>query len=113
MSDEEVEEIVTFLKLQGAPVYVSEVVEGPDIDTELQLDQSLGLTSGENATENALYDQAVAIVAHDRKCSTSYIQRKLSIGYNRAAKIVEAMEEQGIVSQSNHVGKREILIPES
>ena len=55
----------------------------------------------------------MAIVAHDRKCSTSYIQRKLSIGYNRAAKIVEAMEEQGIVSQSNHVGKREILIPES
>ena len=113
VSDEEVEDIVTFLKSQGSPVYVSGVVEGPDSDTELKLDQSLGLTAQESDSENALYDQAVAIVAHDRKCSTSYIQRKLSIGYNRAAKIVETMEEQGIVSQSNHVGKREILIPEN
>ena len=113
VSDEEVEEIVNFLKSQGSPVYVSGVVEGPDSDTELKLDQTLGLSSNESDSENALYDQAVAIVAHDRKCSTSYIQRKLSIGYNRAAKIVETMEEQGLVSQANHVGKREILIPES
>ena len=113
VSDEEVEEIVNFLKLQGSPVYVSGVVDGPDSETELKLDQTLGLSSTEVDSENALYDQAVAIVAHDRKCSTSYIQRKLSIGYNRAAKIVETMEEQGIVSQANHVGKREILIPES
>ncbi|MDG2473750.1 MAG: DNA translocase FtsK 4TM domain-containing protein [Paracoccaceae bacterium] len=112
VSDEEVEEIVTFLKSQGSPVYVSGVINGPDSETELKLDQTLGLASNDDDSENALYDQAVAIVAHDRKCSTSYIQRKLSIGYNRAAKIVEAMEEQGIVSQSNHVGKREILIPE-
>ncbi|HAD27291.1 MAG TPA: hypothetical protein DCF96_01395, partial [Rhodobacteraceae bacterium] len=62
--------------------------------------------------ENALYDQAVAIVIKDRKCSTSYIQRKLSIGYNKAAKLVEEMEDQCVVSQANHVGKREILIPE-
>ena len=113
VSDEEVEEIVNFLKLQGSPVYVSGVVDGPDSETELKLDQTLGLSSNENDSENALYDQAVAIIAHDRKCSTSYIQRKLSIGYNRAAKIVETMEEQGIVSQANHVGKREILIPEN
>ena len=112
VSDEEVEEIVTFLKSQGSPVYVSGVINGPDAETESKLDQTLGLTSHEVDSENALYDQAVAIVAHDRKCSTSYIQRKLSIGYNRAAKIVEAMEDEGIVSQSNHVGKREILIPE-
>ena len=59
-----------------------------------------------------LYDQAVAIVAHDRKCSTSYIQRKLSIGYNKAAKIVEEMEDNGIVSAANHIGKREIFLPE-
>ena len=112
VSDEEVEEIVNFLKSQGSPVYVSGVVEGSDSETELKLDQTLGLSSNETDSENALYDQAVSIVAHDRKCSTSYIQRKLSIGYNRAAKIVETMEEQGIVSQANHVGKREILIPE-
>ena len=113
MSDEEVEEIVTFLKSQGNPFYVSGVVEGPDSETELKLDRTLGLSPNDNESENALYDQAVAIVANDRKCSTSYIQRKLSIGYNRAAKIVEAMEEQGIVSKSNHVGKREILIPDN
>ena len=59
-----------------------------------------------------LLDQAVAIVAKDRKCSTSYIQRKLSVGYNKAAKLVEMMEEQGVVSQANHVGKREVLVPE-
>ena len=63
-------------------------------------------------TEDALYDTAVAIVTKDRKCSTSYIQRKLAIGYNKAARLVDQMEEQGIVSQANHMGKREILVPE-
>ncbi len=62
--------------------------------------------------EDAIYDQAVAIVIQDRKCSTSYIQRKLAIGYNKAARLVEQMEDQGLVSPANHVGKREILIPE-
>ena len=69
----------------------------------------MGLSSSESNSENALYDQAVAIVARDQKCSTSYIQRRLSIGYNKAAKIVEAMDEQGVVSADNHVGKREVL----
>ena len=63
-------------------------------------------------SEDAIYDQAVAIVVKDRKCSTSYIQRKLAIGYNKAARLVEQMEESGLVSPANHVGKREILIPE-
>ncbi len=71
----------------------------------------LGLGGNTNG-ENALYDQAVGIVIQDRKCSTSYIQRKLSIGYNKAAKLVEQMEDAGLVSASNHVGKRDILIPE-
>ena len=62
--------------------------------------------------EDALYDTAVQIVAKDRKCSTSYIQRKLAIGYNKAARLVEQMEENGLVSAANHVGKREILMPE-
>ena len=75
------------------------------------IDQILGL-GGNTDGEDAIYDQAVAIVVNDRKCSTSYIQRKLSIGYNKAARLVEQMEEQGLVSPANHVGKREILIPE-
>ena len=67
---------------------------------------------GNTDGEDALYDTAVAIVIKDRKCSTSYIQRKLAIGYNKAARLVEQMEDQGLVSASNHVGKREILVPE-
>ncbi|EYD74711.1 Cell division protein FtsK [Rubellimicrobium mesophilum DSM 19309] len=107
-SDEEVEEIVTFLKGFGPPSYVGAVLEeqpeagdGPDP----------ALPSG-GETEDALYDMAVQIVAKDRKCSTSYIQRKLAIGYNKAARLVEQMEEQGVVTPANHVGKREILVPE-
>ena len=63
--------------------------------------------------DDSLYDQAVAIVAKDRKCSTSYIQRKLGIGYNKAARLVEQMEENLVVTTANHVGKREILLPEN
>ena len=112
VSDEEVEIIVNHLKTFGPPEYVSGVVKGPDDEKASNLDAVLGL-GGNTDKENALYDQAVAIVAHDRKCSTSYIQRKLSIGYNKAAKLVEEMEENGIVSSANHVGKREILLPEA
>ncbi len=110
-SDEEVEEIVTYLKAYGPPEYKSGVVEGPPEDLENSIDQVLGL-GGNTDGEDALYDTAVAIVAKDRKCSTSYIQRKLAIGYNKAARLVEQMEDEGIVSAANHVGKREILIPE-
>ncbi|MDE9450271.1 DNA translocase FtsK 4TM domain-containing protein [Aliiroseovarius sp. Z3] len=113
VSDEEVEEIVTYLKGFGAPEYVGGVVEGPADDKADNIDAVLGLNTGGNTTgEDAQYDQAVAIVIKDRKCSTSYIQRKLGIGYNKAARLVEQMEDEGLVSASNHVGKREILIPE-
>jgi S-DNA-T family DNA segregation ATPase FtsK/SpoIIIE len=112
VSDEEVEEIVNHLKSFGPPSYMSGVVEGPDEDSASDIDAVLGLGSGEGG-EDALYDQAVAIVAKDRKCSTSYIQRKLGIGYNKAARLVEQMEENSIVTPANHVGKREILIPEA
>ena len=89
------------------------VVEGPDDDKADNIDAVLGLNTGGNTNgEDALYDQAVAIVIKDRKCSTSYIQRKLGIGYNKAARLVEQMEEESLVSPANHVGKREILIPE-
>ncbi len=87
------------------------MVEGPDEEKESDIDLVLGL-GGNTDSEDALYDQAVAIVIKDRKCSTSYIQRKLAIGYNKAARRVEQMEENGLVSPANHVGKREILVPE-
>ena len=112
VSDEEVEEIVNHLKSFGPPSYMSGVVEGPDEDSASDIDQVLGL-GGNTDGEDALYDQAVAIVARDRKCSTSYIQRKLGIGYNKAARLVEQMEENSVVTPANHVGKREILIPET
>ncbi len=111
VSDEEVEEIVNHLKSFGPPVYMSGVVEGPAEDAASDIDMVLGLGSGE-ASDDALYDQAVAIVARDRKCSTSYIQRKLGIGYNKAARLVEQMEDEGVVTRANHVGKREILVEE-
>lgn len=111
VSDEEVEEIVNHLKSYGPPEYVGGVVEGPEDEKAGNIDAVLGLGGNTNG-EDALYDQAVAIVIKDRKCSTSYIQRKLSIGYNKAAKLVEQMEDQGVVSSANHVGKREILVPE-
>ena len=90
---------------------MSGVVDGPTDDKVDGIDQVLGL-GGNTEGEDAIYDQAVAIVIQDRKCSTSYIQRKLAIGYNKAARLVEQMEDQGLVSPANHVGKREILIPE-
>ena len=110
-SDEEVEEIVNYLKGFGPPEYMSGVIEGPDEDKESSIDAVLGL-GGDGNSEDQLYDQAVAIVIKDRKCSTSYIQRKLAIGYNKAARLVEQMEDEGVVSSANHVGKREILVPE-
>ncbi|WP_128254920.1 DNA translocase FtsK [Falsirhodobacter deserti] len=111
VSDEEVEEIVNHLKSFGPPQYMSGVVEGPEDDRADDIDAVLGL-GGNTDGEDSLYDQAVAVVAKDRKCSTSYIQRKLGVGYNKAAKLVEQMEDQGVVTAANHVGKREILLPE-
>ena len=110
VSDEEVEEVVTHLKSFGPPSYKSGVVDGPEDEVASDIDAVLGL--GGEGSDDQLYDQAVMIVAKDRKCSTSYIQRKLAIGYNKAARLVEQMEEQGVVSAANHVGKREVLVPE-
>jgi S-DNA-T family DNA segregation ATPase FtsK/SpoIIIE len=110
-SDEEVEDVVNHLKTFGPPDYLSGVLEGPSEAAESDIDAVLGL-GGNTDLEDALYDTAVQIVAKDRKCSTSYIQRKLAIGYNKAARLVEQMEENGLVSAANHVGKREILMPE-
>ena len=109
VSDEDVEDVVNHLKELGEPEYVPEVLDGPSEENEAALNDVLGLNDGASDSQ---YDMAVSIVLKDRKCSTSYIQRKLGIGYNKAAKIVEQMEENGLISPANHVGKREILVPE-
>jgi S-DNA-T family DNA segregation ATPase FtsK/SpoIIIE len=108
VADDEVEKIVSFLKKQGKPDYVQEVTELKDEeDGEMDALDFDGEGSGD-----ALYDKAVAIVLRDRKASTSYIQRRLQIGYNRAATLMERMEEEGVVSTANHAGKRDILVGE-
>ena len=112
VSDIEVEKVVMHIKNQRLPNYEEAVLAGPDPETESKLNKSMGLVENDSEVDKDLYDMAVSIVAKDRKCSTSYIQRKLSIGYNRAATIVEEMENNNIVSSANHVGKREILITE-
>ncbi len=102
VSDKEVEEVVAHLKLQGEPTYIEDVTRDDDEESAL----------GEEGEKDEMYDQAVAIVARDRKASTSYIQRCLKIGYNRAASIIEQMEREGVISAANHVGKREVLVRE-
>ena len=106
VSDEEVEAVAGFLREQGEPEYVADVTVDPD--GEGDDDSALN-----DAEVDPLYDQAVSIVLRERKASTSFIQRQLQIGYNRAARIVEAMERAGLVSPANHVGKREVLGGES
>ena len=103
VSDEEVESVVNFLKQQGDPEYDDEVI----IERE---ETSTSTNDYKSNSGDDLYDQAVALVARERKASTSFIQRHLKIGYNRAATIIEKMETEGVVSSSNHVGKREVLI---
>ena len=107
VDDGEVEAVANFLRQQGEPVYDDSVT------VEVEPDQ--GASSGSDPStggegEGSLYDQAVAIVAREGKASTSFIQRHLRIGYNRAATIIEEMEKNGVVSPANHAGKREVLI---
>ena len=111
VSDAEVEEIVSHLKGQGVPEYREEILDPKNIENnDSFFDPS---TTNGNSDEEDLLENALEIVRRDRKCSTSYIQRKLSIGYNSAAKIVEMLEDKGFVSPANHVGKRDVLIPEN
>ncbi len=107
VSDEEVEKVVAHLKTQGQPEYL-ETITSED-DAPLDVD---GPAPGSMDAEESgdLYDRAVNIVLRDRKCSTSYIQRRLSVGYNKAASLVERMEREGVVGAANHAGKREILV---
>ncbi|MCH8520770.1 DNA translocase FtsK 4TM domain-containing protein [Glycocaulis sp.] len=107
VSDREVETVASFLKKQRAPEYLDAVTE--DLDDE---DGIPGLDGGEGGSGDDLFDQAVAVVARDRKASTSYIQRRLQIGYNRAASLIERMEDEGMIGPADHAGKREIFLPE-
>ncbi len=104
VSDGEVEAVVTHLKAQGAPDYLDAIVADEDEEPEALPDDEFG-GSGDD-----LYDKAVHIVLTDKKASTSYIQRRLAIGYNRAATLIERMEQEGVISGPNHAGKREILV---
>jgi DNA segregation ATPase FtsK/SpoIIIE, S-DNA-T family len=112
VSDDEVEKVVAFLREQGEPAYLDDVTEpvegngggGGDGDSLLS-----GIAGGSDS-DKSLFDQAVAVVAREGKASTSFIQRHLNIGYNKAAKLIEQMEKEGIVGAANHVGKREILV---
>jgi S-DNA-T family DNA segregation ATPase FtsK/SpoIIIE len=110
VSDKDVEKVTTHLRDQAEPEYLDEVTEEPDLSDVPGF--APGAVGGNTSGENSLFDQAVAIVARERKASTSFIQRHLQIGYNRAARIIEEMEAQGMVGKPNHVGKREVLLPE-
>ena len=107
VSDSEVEAIVKHLKAQGSPDYVEAVTEEAD-------EEAYGETGalGETGSSgDSLYDQAVAVVLRDKKVSTSYVQRRLQVGYNKAASLIERMEKEGLISSANATGKREILVP--
>jgi DNA segregation ATPase FtsK/SpoIIIE, S-DNA-T family len=106
VADDEVEKVVRHLKKQGVPDYLEAVTEEESGDDEECGEDREGY--GESGDE--LYDQAVAVVLKDRKVSTSYVQRRLGIGYNRAATLIERMEKEGLIGAANHAGKREILV---
>jgi S-DNA-T family DNA segregation ATPase FtsK/SpoIIIE len=110
VTDHEVEDVVRFLKSQGTPEYLDAVTEEPDEEGEDPYGLLQGGGNGESGDD--LYDKALAIVARERKATTSYIQRRLQIGYNRAARLIERMEEDGVISKPNHKGVREVLLPD-
>ena len=113
VSDEDVEQVVRHLKAQGEPAYLEAVTEGGDFGDSEVMGALFGDTGGgasDGPAVDDMYDQAVAIVARERKASTSFIQRHLMIGYNRAARIIEEMERQGVVTKANATGKREVLV---
>jgi S-DNA-T family DNA segregation ATPase FtsK/SpoIIIE len=105
VSDEEVEKVVRHLKKQGVPDYLDAVTDDSDEEEGEGAEDAEYSESGDE-----LYDQAVAVVLRDRKVSTSYVQRRLGIGYNRAATLIERMENEGLIGAANHAGKREILV---
>ena len=111
VDDQEVEDVVNHLKAQGVPQYLEAVTEEDEEEAAAEGGGSGGGGTGNMSSFDDSYDQAVAIVLNDRKASTSYIQRRLSVGYNKAASLIERMEQEGLISPANHAGKREILVP--
>jgi S-DNA-T family DNA segregation ATPase FtsK/SpoIIIE len=111
VSDEEVEKVVAHLKTQGRPEYLGTVTEDADEEEAVEPEDAAVFDKSAMGEDDGddLYEKAIKVVMRDKKCSTSYIQRRLSIGYNRAASLVERMEKDGLVGPANHVGKREIL----
>jgi S-DNA-T family DNA segregation ATPase FtsK/SpoIIIE len=109
VSDEEVHRVVSYLKQQGEPDYIEGVLEGGTVDGEGDLSGEGG--GGEGGEKDPMYDQAVEVVLKDRKASISYVQRKLRIGYNRSARLLEDMEKAGLVSGLTTSGQREVLVP--
>ena len=107
VDDHEVEAVANFLRQQGEPDYNDHVTEETDDDAGSVGASNMG---GAMPTGNSLYDQAVALVIREQKASTSFVQRHLKIGYNRAATLIEEMETAGIISGANHVGKRDVLV---
>ncbi|MCM2293241.1 FtsK/SpoIIIE domain-containing protein [Allorhizobium sp. BGMRC 0089] len=110
VSDAEVEHVVAHLKTQGRPEYLGTVTEDETAEAPPAIEDTMDRASvGSSDDGDDLYEKAVKVVLRDQKCSTSYIQRRLSVGYNRAASLVERMEKEGLVGPANHVGKREII----
>ena len=96
----EVQAVTDSLRAQAEPDYIPAITEEPDTDLP---------STGDAAADDPLYDRAVELVTRESKASTSFVQRHLQIGYNRAARMIERMESQGVISQANHAGKREVL----
>ncbi|ODA68009.1 DNA translocase FtsK [Methyloligella halotolerans] len=113
VTDDEVEKVVRYLKKQGVPAYLDAVTDDSDADEDEDGDgagSSGGSGPGNSNSGDELYDKAVDVVLRDKKASTSYVQRRLGIGYNKAATLIERMEEEGVISEANSSGKREILV---
>ena len=102
VSESEIEKVNSYLRSQGEPDYIDEIMGFVD-------EKNYNQSSDENEKRDTLYNEAVKLVKSEGKASTSFLQRKLQIGYNRAARIIDMMEDDGIVSKANHVGKREVL----
>ena len=110
VSDQDVQNVTDFLRAQGTPTYIDDVTsEDVDFGGSDVMNAMFGDSGSSNAVDE-LYDKAVAVITREGKVSTSFIQRHLQIGYNRAARIVEEMERQGVISSANSAGKRQILV---
>ena len=109
VSDEEVETVVAWLKSQGEPDYRPEILDDPEDGGtgSAVMDAMLGVSTGDADEDN--YAQALAIVTSEKRASTSYLQRRLRLGYNRAAMLIERLEKEGIISEPNHAGRREVI----